>query len=227
MQPQPSPSLASGRDIPEQVRIPWSTAFKISLAGVRRRLLRSLVTMAGVVLAIAFLSYMLVTGNITAALVEANISELNVILQSAGVDIHAVDQRDTMLLLLIGLSLFTCLVGIINAMLMAVTERIKEIGTLKCLGALDSFIVKSYFIESSLQGVFGTVLGLVIGLLVALIVALHGYGRYVPGNFPVGAVLISLGQSFLMGTLLSVVASIAPAYWAAKKEPVDAMRVEE
>lgn len=183
--------------------------------------------MAGVVLAIAFLSYMLVTGNITAALVEANISELNVILQSAGVDIHAVDQRDTMLLLLIGLSLFTCLVGIINAMLMAVTERIKEIGTLKCLGALDSFIVKSYFIESSLQGVFGTVLGLVIGLLVALIVALHGYGRYVPGNFPVGAVLISLGQSFLMGTLLSVVASIAPAYWAAKKEPVDAMRVEE
>ncbi len=227
MQQKSSTSLAVGHDIPEQVRIPWSTAFMISLAGVRRRLLRSLVTMAGVVLAIAFLSYMLVTGNITAALVEANISDLNVILQSAGVDIHAADHRDTMLLLLIGLSLFTCLVGIINAMLMAVTERIKEIGTLKCLGALDSFIVKSYFIESSLQGVFGTVLGLVIGLLVALIVALYGYGRYVPAHFPVASVLMSLGKSFLMGTLLSVVASIAPAYWAAKKEPVDAMRVEE
>ncbi len=227
MQQQPSSTSSAGKAIPEQVRIPWATAFRISLAGVRRRLLRSLVTMAGVVLAIAFLSYMLVTGDITAALVVANISELNILLQEAGVDIHAVDQRDTMLLLLIALSLFTCLVGIINAMLMAVTERIKEIGTLKCLGALDSFIVKSYFIESSLQGVFGTLLGLVIGLLVALVVALYGYGRYVPANFPAGAVFLSLGQSFLIGTLLSVFASIAPAYWAAKKEPVDAMRVEE
>ncbi len=226
MQTQPNPS-SSRREIPDQVRIPWGIAFMVSLAGVRRRLLRSLVTMAGVVLAIAFLSYMLVTGDITAALVGANINELNILLQTAGVDIQAAGRTDTMLLLLIGLSLFTCLVGIINAMLMAVTERIKEIGTLKCLGALDSFIVKSYFIESSLQGVFGTVLGIAIGLLVALIVAIQGYGRYVPAHFPGADVLLSLGKAFLMGTMLSVVASIAPAYWAAKKEPVEAMRVEE
>lgn len=213
--------------IPDQIRIPWRVAFMVSLAGVRRRLFRSLVTMAGVVLAIAFLCYMLVTGDITAALVAADIGELNIILQSSGVDIQAAGKTDTMLLMLIGLSLFTCLVGIINAMLMAVTERIKEIGTLKCLGALDSFIVKSYFIESSLQGVFGTALGIGIGLLVALAVALQGYGRYVPAHFPAAAVLWSLGRAFLMGTMLSVVASIAPAYWAAKKEPVDAMRVEE
>ncbi len=199
----------------------------ISLAGVRRRLLRSLVTMAGVVLAIAFLSYMLVTGDIVAALVAADIDRLNVMLQSAGVDIQTAGRGDTMLMLLIGLSLLTCLVGITNAMLMAVTERIKEIGTLKCLGALDSFIIKSYFIESSLQGVIGTVLGICIGLLVALVVALHGYGVYVTANFPWGPALLSVGQSFLMGTLLSVIASIAPAYWAAKKEPVEAMRVEE
>lgn len=214
-------------DIPEQVRIPWSVAFGVSIAGLKRRLLRSLVTMAGVVLAIAFLCYMLVTGNITGALVKANIGELNVLLQRAGVDIQAATQTDAMLLLLIGLSLFTCLVGIINAMLMAVTERIKEIGTLKCLGALDGFIVKIYFIESSLQGVIGTVLGILIGLIVALAVALATYGKYVFGNFPHGAVLMSIIWSFLIGSVLAVTASIAPAYWAARKEPVDAMRVEE
>lgn len=223
-----SSQMSAHKDtIPDQVRIPWRVAFMVSLAGVRRRLFRSLVTMAGVVLAIAFLCYMLVTGDITAALVAADIGELNIILQSSGVDIQAAGKTDTMLLLLIALSLFTCLVGIINAMLMAVTERIKEIGTLKCLGALDSFIVKSYFIESSLQGILGTALGIGIGLLVAVVVALQGYGRYVPSNFPWYAVLWSISRAFLMGTLLSVIASIAPAYWAAKKEPVDAMRVEE
>lgn len=227
MQTQTAPATPSGKAVPEQIRVPWGIAFMVSLAGVRRRLLRSLVTMAGVILAIAFLAYMLVTGDIIAALVAADIGELNIVLQRAGVDIQTAGRRDTMLMLLIALSLFTCLVGITNAMLMAVTERIKEIGTLKCLGALDSFIVKSYFIESSLQGIFGTMLGIVIGLLVAMIVAMQTYGRYVPALFPTGPALYSVVRAFLMGTLLSVIASIAPAYWAAKKEPVDAMRVEE
>ena len=50
-------------------------------------------------------------------------------------------------------------VGIINAMLMSVTERIREIGTMKCLGALDAFILKIYFIEAALQGLIGTAMG--------------------------------------------------------------------
>ena len=223
----PTTDSRTAPDIPDQVRIPWGIALMVSLAGVRRRFLRSLITMAGVILAIAFLAYMLVTGNLTERLVQANIPELNILLQRHGVDIHAAGRGDAMLMLLIGLSLFTCLVGILNSMLMAVTERIKEIGTLKCLGALDSFIVKTYFIESSLQGVMGTLIGLTIGLTVALAIALVNYGRYVTAEFPGGAVALSLFLSFLVGTLLSVLASIAPAYWAAKKEPVDAMRVEE
>ncbi len=220
-------STATDHVIPEQTSIPWSIAFMVSLAGIRRRMLRSLIAMSGVILAIAFLVYMLVTGDVTAALVAANLDAVNLLLQRNGVDIQTVGRRDVMLLLLIGLSLFTCLVGIVNAMMMAVTERIKEIGTLKCLGALDGFIVRSYFIESSLQGVFGTLIGMLIGILVALVVAAANYGIHVFTHFPFGPVFVSLGKSFLIGTLLSVVASIAPAYWAAKKEPVDAMRVEE
>lgn len=223
----PIPKQEAPSHIPEQTRIPWGIALMVSLAGVKRRFLRSMITMAGVILAIAFLSYMLVTGNITEILVGANIPELNIRLQQSGVDIHAGGGRDTMLLLLIGLSLFTCLVGILNAMLMAVTERIKEIGTLKCLGALDSFIVKTYFIESSLQGAIGTLIGLTIGFVVAFGIALANYGAYSLSLFPAGSILLSLLQAFLVGSLLSVLASIAPAYWAAKKQPVDAMRVEE
>ena len=183
--------------------------------------------MSGVVLAISFLTYMQVMNSITQALVQANDTILNVLLQEAGVDIYAAGATDRMMVLLITLSLLACLVGIINSMLMSVAERIKEIGTLKCLGALDSFIVKTYFIESTIQGVTGTVIGLVTGLVVALAAAAANYRVYVLYHFPMWGAGKALLLSLLIGSFLSVVAAILPAYIAARKQPVDAMRVEE
>ena len=213
--------------IPEQTQVSWLVTVQVSWAGIKRRFFRSLITMSGVVLAIAFLTYMQMQNVIVKGLIKANDQVLNVLLQKAGVDIYAGDSSDRMMLLLIILSLLACLVGIVNSMLMSVTERIKEIGTLKCLGALDGFIIRSYFIESSLQGVAGTALGCIIGFIVALSAALSNYGRYVFPNLAYGGVCLALLVSFLIGTLLSVVAAILPAYMAAKKQPVDAMRVEE
>ncbi len=213
--------------IPVQTPVPWGVAFSVSWGSLRRRILRSLITMIGVVLGIAFLTYMLVNENLIVALVALKEDTLNVLLQRAGVDIFAEQGTDTMMLMLIGLSLITCLVGIINAMLMSVTERIKEIGTLKCVGAQDAFIVKTYFIESSLQGVIGTVLGMLAGLAVSIAVNLVAYGRFVFIAFPGSSVLKSALAAVLIGAVMSVVASIAPAYWAARKQPVEAMRVEE
>lgn len=213
--------------IPNQGSVPWGVAFAVSWGSLRRRFLRSMITMVGVVLGIAFLTYMLVNGSIINALVALREASLNVLLQKAGVDIFSGKGTDTMMIMLIGLSLLTCLVGIINAMLMSVTERIKEIGTLKCLGAQDFFIVKTYFIESSLQGVIGTGLGVLIGLVFAVVVNLITYGKFVLQSFPGPDVLRAVLMALIIGTLMSVVASIAPAYWAARKEPVEAMRIEE
>ena len=213
--------------IPEQRHVSWSVTLQVSWAGIRRRFFRSIITMSGVVLAIAFLTYMQVSNDIVRRLVAVNDKVLNVMLQKAGVDIYAANSSDRMMTLLIILSLMACLVGIVNSMLMSVTERIKEIGTLKCLGALDGFIIRSYFIESSLQGVAGTALGCLVGLLVSIVIALCNYGRFVVPNLPVASVAASVAISFLVGTLISVAAAILPAYMAAKKQPVDAMRVEE
>ncbi len=221
------PSAASATAVPEQVRISWRVALTVSWGSLRRRLFRSTITMMGVVLAIAFLTYMLVTDNITGALVGANVDALNVLLQRAGVDILAGAGPDSRMILLISLSLFTCLVGIVNAMLMSVTERVKEIGTMKCLGALNNFILRIYFIESVLQGVLGTLLGMGLGLLVALAAALRAYGKFTFEWFPAGSVVFTLLLALLIGSVISIVAAIAPAHWAASKEPVDAMRVEE
>lgn len=217
----------SAEEIPNQYEIPWSVAFQVSWAGVKRRLFRSAITMLGVVLAIALLTYMLVMRNITAALVDANLNDLNLLLQKQGVDIFSIGRIDTMTLLLIALALLTCLVGIVNSMMMSVTERIKEIGTLKCLGALNGFIVRSYFIESALQGCFGTLLGIVFGLAIAILAAGFHYGGYVLQFFPKLPVAGSVLLTAFIGLLMAIAASIAPAYWAAKKDPVDAMREDE
>ncbi|MFH1732396.1 MAG: FtsX-like permease family protein [Planctomycetota bacterium] len=213
--------------IPEQVRIPWATAFVVSWAGLKRRFLRSMITMVGVILAIAFLSYMLTVQSVTDALVAVNNNDLNILLQEAGVDILAGAGPDRMMLLLLGLSLLTCMVGIVNAMLMSVTERVREIGTLKCLGARDLFIVKTYFIESSLQGVCGAALGMILGCVVAIAAVLRSYGTHVFAHFPAVPVIEALLVSLLAGSLISILAAIAPAYIAAKKQPIDALRVEE
>jgi len=215
-----------GEQIPEQTPVSWGIAFGVSWGSLKRRLFRSLITMSGVVLAIAFLTYMLVTDSIARALVTANVDRLNLLLQRAGVDIFAAAGTDRRMLLLIGLSLFTCLVGIVNAMLMSVTERVKEIGTMKCLGALDSFVLKTYFIEAALQGIIGTALGIGIGVLVGFVVSLNAFHGYVVQFFPWGGACKAMVIALLIGSVISIVAAIAPAQWAARKQPVEAMRAE-
>jgi hypothetical protein len=137
---------------------------------------------------------------------------------------------------LVCLSLLVCIVGITNAMLMSVTERFREIGTMKCLGALDSFIVRLFLIESSFQGAAGSIIGAVLGLLLALVRNLFAY-HVTDANtgesywltlhyFPVGRVLLWMAIAVIVGVVLSVIAAIYPAYRAAKMEPVEAMRSE-
>ncbi len=128
---------------------------------------------------------------------------------------------------LIIMALLTCTVGIANAMLMSVTERFREIGTMKCLGAQDSLVVKLFLLESAFQGVVGAAIGLGVGLLVSFAAAIAQYGGFGITNFPGVGMLKVIGWSILAGMLLSVVGAVYPALVAARMAPVDALRVEE
>lgn len=128
---------------------------------------------------------------------------------------------------LISLALLVAFVGIMNAMLMSVTERFREIGTMKCLGALDGFIVKLFLIESSLQGLVGTVLGVVLGLAIALWKLNSDFGSQIWSFLDWGALGIGMLLALLVGTVLAFVGAIVPAVIAARMEPVVAMRVDQ
>lgn len=128
---------------------------------------------------------------------------------------------------LIALALLVAFVGIMNSMLMSVTERFREIGTMKCLGALDSFIVKLFLIESSMQGFLGTMLGVVLGLGLSLMKLHFDYGAGFWAFLPAGELGKRILLAMICGTFLAVAGALYPARVAAKMEPVVAMRVDQ
>ncbi len=232
-----------GREVgvERQINLPWSKALEIAYRSMRVRLGRSIITMVGVILAVAFMMSILTTDTIMQTLMERAKTDMDIgfaLLRIDRIDVTAVaeaqdaeDKRDEMKqtqIWLISLSLAVAFIGIVNAMLMSVTERFREIGTMKCLGALDSFITRLFFLESVFQGMLGTLIGIAIGLGVS--VAWKGI-RYGTGSFMSGdlwlMVLRHSAFAFVVGTLISVLAAYFPARSAARMAPVDAMRADE
>ncbi|HEX2668752.1 MAG TPA: ABC transporter permease [Gammaproteobacteria bacterium] len=112
-------------------------------------------------------------------------------------------------------------IGIMNIMLVSVTERTREIGILKSLGARRSDILLQFLIEavtlSLLGGLIGLALGYGIGLMVVKLVPAFE-GAYVP------LWTVALAMGFSMG--VGIIFGIAPAAKAAALDPIDALRYE-
>lgn len=123
-------------------------------------------------------------------------------------------------------SMLVCVVGIANAMLMSVTERFREIATLKCLGALDGFIMTVFLIEASILGLVGGIIGTLLGLILCLIRMFSIFHALVSQSFPLNALLAAAGLSVAAGVLLAAVAAVYPSFRAARLAPMEAMRIE-
>jgi len=126
---------------------------------------------------------------------------------------------------IVTISLLVTIIGIANAMLMSVTERFKEIGTMKCLGALSGFIRRLFLIESAVIGAVGSVLGILIGVLfpVVLYGFIYGFGNLFAA-IDFGYLGVVSLACLIAGTLLSILAAIYPATIAARMIPAMALR---
>ena len=117
-------------------------------------------------------------------------------------------------------------IGIMNIMLVSVTERTREIGLRKAVGATDGDILQQFLIESVLLTVFGGALGILIGAgavgLVYLGVTTFNPALEWPFALPLSSVVLGIVVSGIAG----VVFGIYPARKAGKKNPIEALRYE-
>ncbi|MCH8473810.1 MAG: FtsX-like permease family protein [Opitutales bacterium] len=129
--------------------------------------------------------------------------------------------------LMLGLSVLVSAAGVLNTMLMSVSQRYREIGTMKCLGALDKFVLFTVMVESAILGFVGAVIGVIVGLTISILLGLLEYGFSLFQYLQFDWILLKILAAFALGIFLTTFGSSIPAVIASRMPPMDAMRGEK
>ncbi|RLV58823.1 FtsX-like permease family protein [Parashewanella curva] len=122
---------------------------------------------------------------------------------------------------IVGISLIVGGIGVMNIMLVSVSERTRVIGTLKALGATPGFIMLQFLVEAVVLSLFGGMIGLAIGYGLSELISLM-IPNLSDTHIPTWAVLLSFGFTSAIG----IIFGLAPAIKAARLNPIDALRYE-
>ncbi|NBC09106.1 MAG: FtsX-like permease family protein [Bacteroidetes bacterium] len=122
----------------------------------------------------------------------------------------------------VGIGLITLLgaaIGLMNIMLVSVTERTREIGISKAIGAKQNTILTQFLAEAVVISLIGGLIGIVLGVLAGNVVAIISDGSFL---FPYGWVLVAI----ITCTAVGLISGLYPAMKAAKLDPIEALRYE-
>lgn len=196
------------REVIGKVELPFREVLDLSFKSIRRRFAKAAITIVTIVLGASFLTFLTMTSIVFRQYAEA------------GTSVEAYQYW------LSFISLLLCVVSITNSMTIAVYERYKEIGIIKCLGALNRHVLLLFFMESTMIGLVGGVLGFVCGSITAI--AIYGFqlGFDMILRIPLFESLFCFGLSVIVSFGISVGATMYPAYKATKSKPTEAFRVE-
>jgi len=121
-------------------------------------------------------------------------------------------------LFITGLALFVGAIGIMNIMFVSVKERTHEIGIRKAIGAKRSVILRQFLAESAILCLFGGLIGLCTAIIGSKIIEQYNF----PTSLEIDTIILAIGISLVTGIL----SGLAPAWTAAKMDPVEALRYE-
>ena len=122
---------------------------------------------------------------------------------------------------IVSISLLVGGIGIMNIMLVSVTERTREIGICKAIGAKRQHILLQFLLEALILCLLGGIIGLILGYGIGILAASY-IPNFPPAHTPLWAVMLALGFSVMVG----MVFGILPAAKAANLDPIEALRYE-
>lgn len=117
-----------------------------------------------------------------------------------------------------GLALFVGAIGIMNIMFVSVKERTKEIGIRKAIGAKSVTILRQFIMEALILCLLGGLVGLLFAVILSMIIEKM--------DFPVSLQYDAFVLALLISLITGILSGFAPAYSAAKMDPVEALRYE-
>jgi len=196
---------------------PLGEALAFSAQSVRLRLGRMFIVLVGVALAVAFMTALLVMGEM--------FKGLPTIFETAA-GAESAEPGDDFTKWWIMVALLISVTGITNSMLMSVTERIKEIGTLKCLGATWLHILEVFLFESLFIGMIGGLAGGLLGVVFAGANFAMQFGLESLTLLGARTLGIGLGAAVGLAMVLCLLSSIYPVYYASRIQAAEALRYE-
>ena len=208
--------------------LPWKTVFHLAQRNIRQRREKTTLMRLCLAIATAFLMSSLSFEDFISDLLTSPDVHTQALLELAGrvtADPASMVAQEARRNWILGITGLIAVAGISNILLLGVTERFREIGTMKCLGASDHLVVRLFLIETFLLGSFASLIGITSGFLLSVLqfaavleIDLHGTTAFLKAfvrNAPI---------TFLVGMALMLLAALYPAWVASRMRPAEAMR---